>query len=239
MWEWFLEHIFLFKSVFLNRVNVSELSVICANKLCVWHEHGIIPCLYIWQCHTFPRWWFSPFLLSFAWCCSLLNALTCQSQPECNNVYIMYLTFNMALNLTWLGSSNCLLASLCETWTCNTSCHTTTNTVPTLDRIQCIPTYPDITCPGLLTVPVLIAQLHPLHGIHALDKPNVLLEFKYLFSKNLNHDALSVGRNCHLELNESVKDKVLAEAESLDTRHTFLHFMPMVWTWQNGLIGDH
>ena len=150
------------------------------NKLCVWHEYGIIPCLYIWQCHTFPRWWFSPFLLSFAWCCSLLNALTCQSQPECNNVYIMYLTFNMALNLTWLGSINCLLASLCETWTCNTSCHTTTNTVPTLDRIQCIPTYPDITCPGLLTVPVLIAQLHPLHGIHALDKPNVFLKFAYI-----------------------------------------------------------
>ena len=34
------------------------------------------------------------------------------------------------------------------------------------------------------------------------------------------------GIDGHLELNESVKDQVLAKAEGLHTRHTFLHFMP-------------
>ena len=32
----------------------------------------------------------------------------------------------------------------------------------------------------------------------------------------------------HLELDKSVKDQILAKAKSLNTRHTFLHFMPKI-----------
>jgi len=38
--------------------------------------------------------------------------------------------------------------------------------------------YPDVGCPGLGGVPVLVAELHAAQGVHGLHEPNVLLPDK-------------------------------------------------------------
>merc|ERR1719410_3235866 len=62
----------------------------------------------------------------------------------------------------------------------------------------------NIARPRFLTVSVLVAQLHALHGVHALDKADVLLE-----------------------LNEGIEDEVLPKAECFDSSYSFLHFVPV------------